>query len=243
MTRNNHIKAQETLNFLNDHPAIGGFIFPALSLLELSIVEVCKRGYCKPQRGCISIYHNAKNYRRFKTEFDKEFDGYTEAELEQQKPLIRIDVPYKRLFGETWKADHVEYWGELPFLVFTGRDFRPYHDRKRWTTCCGVEGCGRNFEDMIVDLGRKFKRKFGNFDETDFLTSKEKANHKREELFFFKPLKDRSGSLMVTNPKYKRVELSELNRRWAKWFSKTAYCKQNWSSTVKDVLNGKEVRC
>lgn len=150
MTRNNHIKAQETLNFLNDHPAFGGFIFPALSLLELSIVEVCKRGYCKPQRGCISIYYNPKNYRRFKAEFDKEFEGYTEAELKQQKSLIRIDVPYKRLFGETWKADHVEYWGELPFLVFTGRDFRPYHDRKRWTTCCGVEGCGQRSEVLMV---------------------------------------------------------------------------------------------
>jgi ferredoxin len=80
MTRNNHIKAQETLNFLNDHPAIGGFIFPALSLLELSIVEVCKRGYCKPQRGCISIYHNTKNYRRFKAEFDKEFEGYNHSQ-------------------------------------------------------------------------------------------------------------------------------------------------------------------
>jgi hypothetical protein len=43
MTRNNHTKAQETLNFLNDHPATGGFIFPALSLLELSIVEVCSK--------------------------------------------------------------------------------------------------------------------------------------------------------------------------------------------------------
>lgn len=145
-------------------------MFSALSLMHLSIVEVCKRGYCEPLKGCISIYYNEKNYRKFRNDFDKKFKEFTKEELKRQMPFVRIEIPYKKLFGESWKNDHIEYWGELTILMFIGKNFNLYYDRNKWLNCSGVEGCGRNFEDMIVDMGKKFKTRFGDFDDDAFLT-------------------------------------------------------------------------
>lgn len=72
----------------------------------------------------------------------------------------------------------------------------------------------------------------------DFLTPTEKKNHEKNFESFTKAINERRSQI-IPNPKYKRVEESEINRRWVKWFSKTEYGKKNWNRTLKDIMAGK----
>lgn len=240
---NKHLKVRKTLWDLSLHPALPDVIPGGLlSLIELDISLVCRNGYTEPFKdGCLEIFYTRENYEKYKEEFDKEFKEYAPEELKREKPLIRADVPYKKIYGYSWKADHIEYWGDICFMIFTGKDMNLWPDIKLWQHFSGVSAAGRTFEEMIVNLGKKFFKTFGNFTSDDFLTPAEKTNHKKEQFFFFVPIKHKKykASRMVSNPKYKRINSSEINRRWVKWFSKTPYGKKQWGETFQDVLAGK----
>lgn len=238
---NLHLQARDILYDLDNHPAIGSPMFTVLQLLTLDISDVDKRGMTKPHKGEISIRYTPQNYRKFKKEFDEEYKEYTAEELKAQKLLIPVYVPYEVVYGEPWKSDHIEYWGELPFVVYKNNNPKNWYDRKHWDTCEGVSTAGRTFEEMIVKLGRKYKRLFGDFDSYDFLTDKEKQNHQKEDPFIVDTKRKIKGdTYTITNPKYIHVLPSTLNLRWAKWFSKTAYGKKNWSATLKEALKNSE---
>jgi hypothetical protein len=235
-----HLKARDMIYDLARHPALPDSIFSLFRLMTIDIVQVCKHGYSEPMKGCLEIFNTPQNRKKYKEEFDKEFKEYTSEELKQEDTLIRADVPYEKIYGEPWKPDHIEYWGELSFCVFIGKDFKNWHVQTNWDMYSAVETGGRSFEDMIINIGRNFFKTFGKFSEEDFLTPAEKENHAKEKVFFFRPAK--LGSYLVRNPKYKRVEASEINRRWAKWYVKTEDCKKKWESSFKDIIAGKDPR-
>ena len=235
-----HLKAQKMLWFLEQHPALGAPIQKVQSFLDVFITQVCKNGYTELMRGKIDLKYTPQRYKQFKAEFDKEFKNYTEEELKTQKPIIYIDVPYEKVYGEKWAPDHIEYWGELSFSAFMGKDFKTELDYKKWQTLSGVEASGRSYQELVVNIGEKFKQIFGNFNSSKFLTPEERKNNKEQDLFLFLPFKGKKNmSQMKRNPEYIHVGPAELNRRWLVWFSKTPYCKKHWAPTVKSILSGK----
>jgi hypothetical protein len=233
-------KMNDALVFLDQHPALGGgSVFSLNSLLWYSAQEICKRGYMRLSDGEIDVHYTPHNYKRYKKLFDEEFKEI-EPEL---KTLARISVPYETHFGEPWKFDHVEYWGELSFVMFEGMDFKKYHDNSRWDHYSGTNTSGRSFEELIINTAKEFKKIFGDFSCEDFLTEEEKENHKIEKSIFFVKCRDNPKlSWMKHNSKYMRVTDAEFNRRWVKWFSKTPYAKKNWSKDCKLILSGKTTR-
>jgi len=238
-------KMNESIDFLSCHPALGGSIFTIHDSLWYSVQEVCKRGYSRLHNGEIDIHYTPDNYKKYKDLFDAEFKEYPEYE----KPLARISVPYETHFGEPWEFDHVEYWGELGFKMFIGNDFKKYFDPTKWGRYCGIEANGRSFEELIVNIAKRFKDIFGNFEGDDFLTKKELANHKKEIPFNFVPVKESDKldkkyaklkcSKMVHNKKYIDVNDAEINRMWVKWFAKTPYGKKTWKDSLDKILAGK----
>ena len=228
------LKARDALNFLEVHPAMNGIFTDVMSSLWFSIQTVCKRGYCEQARNAVRVYKNSKDAHRFKAEFEKELKDYNEEELKTQGPFVSIDVSYKKLFGEDWKFDHVEYWGELSFYMFQGKPTEKKNiDTKNWQTYCGVEAGGRTFEEMIVNITKKFKQAFGNFARDDFLTKKEKDNNKGKMPWHFKPYKRKGSTVrysrMVRNRDYMHINDAELNLRWQKWYKTTKHYKENWA--------------
>jgi hypothetical protein len=242
---NLHLKARDILWFLECHPAMGGSVFGGLSLLQLQIEKVDERGRIEPFKGLEDVYWTSENYKKFKKEFDKEFQECPPSKL-NPKRLISIQVPYEKVWGKKWSFDHIEYWGELNITAFTGKDFETFHDVKNWQILSGIETSGRSFEDLIVKIGSEFKEIYGDFTGQDFLTPKEKKNNKDKKLFLFKKATKNTNpeylhtSTMVRNPKYIHIEAGELNRRWWRWFSKTPYCKKKWGNTTKKIISGKE---
>jgi hypothetical protein len=243
------IKARDAINFLEWHPALQTFITPLFTSLYFSIQKVCKRGYHESCKRPMQIQIGEKIGMKYKEEFiaklkelKKEVD---EKDYKLQSRFVTIWKKYEDVFGEPWKFDHVEYWGELGFYMFHGNTKKkiPWNDRyKNWQGYDGVTSSGRTFEEMIIKLASKFKKRYGNFDSNDFLTKEEKANHKKEDLWLPPiPCKTHRGySTMKDNPKYINVSDAELNRRWVKWFSTTEYCKKNWGEEVERILSGKE---
>lgn len=232
-----HLKAQEALWFMEGHPAIGSPIFNFFSLFDLCITTVCKRGYTDFRKGGVKVYWNKENYAKFKEEFDAEFKHYSPEEL-KLKRLISIEIPYKTLYGEDWAPDHVEYWGEVSFVAFMGKNFKDEINHRKWQHLSGVEVSSTSFEGLIVKIGNEFKKLFGNFSGHDFYTAKEMKNNKGQSLFIDGE-KIANGRVMRRNPKYINLSAGEVNRRWWKWFSKTAYCKKNWARVASDILAGK----
>jgi hypothetical protein len=236
---NKHLKARDTLCDLSDHPALSlDTVYTPFQLLCVDIVQVCKRGYTEPRKGFLELFYTPKNYNLYKEEFDREFKDYTEEELKDNKGLIQTSVSYKKMYGEEWKPDHIEYWSELNFTVYMDKDLDKWFNRDNWGHFAGTETGGRSFEEMIINTGKEFFKVFGKFNEDDFLTKAEKKNHEKNQLFLTKDSK--KGSRLIHNPKYTRVEASEINRRWLKWFIKTDYAKDRWESTFNEVLTGKK---
>ena len=234
-----HLKAQEMIIRFERHPTM-----PPLSSLwnslDFSIQQVCKRGWMEPFRGMVDVSKTPANYKKYKDLFDKEMEEeYTGEELELGDSFVTIEVPYKEVYGEDWKPDHIEYWGDTTFKVFIGKDFDKDWDMKNWDNYAGVSASGRTFEEMIVNLGKKFFKTFGDFTESDFLTAAEKKNHEKYMPFYFKKCEDDRFSTMETNKKFKRVSAAEINRRWVKWFAGTEYGKENWGNDLKKILAGK----
>jgi hypothetical protein len=188
---------------------------------------VCKRGHYKPFRGLIGLYYNKENYKKYK----KLFDTAIKEDVPEpgMKIFTKIEVPYEKHFGEPWKFDHIEWWGELSFTLFTGKNVNKYYDIKDWGSYQGVSVTANSFEELVIATAAKFRKIFGNFSEEDFLTDREKKNHEKESPFDFTPLKNKKGyNEMKQNKKYLKVTAAEINQRWKKWFLKTDYAKKHW---------------
>lgn len=228
------IKSRNAILFLENHPAVTPF--GLFNCLTFSIHKVCKRGYdeCVKKMG-IEIRQNSKIAKKFKDKMKKEIDDFVKKYstksnknlINLEKQLITLNVSYQEAFGELWKFDHIEYWGELNFDVYYGDTSKEDSDFKDWISYSGIEDGGRTFEEMIVKLSNKFKKIFGSFSREDFLTEREKKNHEKQMPMIF------GKKTMKRNTKYIKVTDSQLNRRWLKWFSKTDYCKKNWPDILK----------
>ena len=231
-----HIRAQKMLWFFYCHPALECPIYGPFELLSIEIASVCKEGYTKPMKGMVNLYYTPKRYKKFKAEFDKEFKKCSEFEL-KCKSLISINVPYEKFYGKKWCPDHIEYWGSLSPIIFLGKDFKDQYNYKKWQRYSGVEAKGSNFEELIINIGTKFKKIFGDYNRDDFLTPKETKNNKGKHPFIFKEVKNSKiiGRVSKKNPEYIFLSMSETNRRWLLWFSKTPYCKKNWPKIIKDI--------
>jgi len=233
-------KYNNILSKLNQHPATScSLVYTVEQLLWHSLQEVCKHGYSHwAGKDGIHIPYNKKNYAKYKKYFDKELKESGEKDF---SALIYADVPYEVIYGEKWKFDHVEYWGEMSFVVFHGKDLSKYHDIREWQLYHGVDANGRTYEELLINIGKKFLKTYGEWTDEDFLTKKEYNNH--QKYFMFKNGKKYEnkdgfvGHTLERNPKYIRVETSEINRRWLKWFVTTDYCKKNWSDSFDEILN------
>jgi hypothetical protein len=226
------LKARDALWFLECHPASGEDVF---NLISFSIQKVCKRGYDEIAKRGVQIRQSSKFAKRYKDELKKEVDEFIKEHpkaFECEKHFISIDVPYKELFGEEWKFDRTEYWGNVSFKVFMGslKEKNAWMKQENWTSFEGFPAYTRTFEEMIIEFAKQFKKNLGDFCSEDFLTKTEKENHKKERVFVFAG--ERS---MKSNKKYIHVDRAELNRRWLKWFLKTEYCKKNWNDTFEKL--------
>jgi len=225
-------KANAARDFLDQHPACGGHLFSLNSHLWYSAQEVCKRGFSVAAK-IMTIYYTPKDYKRYKTLFDTECK---ESE-EKLSALTRIDVPYKEYFGEPWAFDHIEYWSEMGFVIFKGKDPNKSFDRKDWENFCGITASGRSFEEMVINTAKNFKRAYGNFSREDFLTVQEKKNQKNRVDRLCKGIKKGSFKAYVQKG-YPRVSDAEISLRWAKWYAKTPHGLKNWKDTLKEILHG-----
>jgi hypothetical protein len=225
------IQARDAIDFLSNHPAIPP-IFDLFQALRFSINPVCKRRYLEDTGYGIKVGITSKYAKRFKEEFAEELNQYTEEELKTQRSLVSIQVSYKELFGEEWKFDHIEYWGEMCFFVFNGEDISGIK-QENWETYEAIRRIKptRTFEEMIVNIAKEFKKIYGNFCEYDFLTKKEKLNHKKQlPLITVERINSANHKIsnLVSNPKYIKVTDAEINLRWYKWFKTTEYYKKNF---------------
>jgi hypothetical protein len=212
------LKARNALYKIEEHPAITS-LHGIQQCIWFSIQPVCKRGYSQESIRGVSVYNKGKNAKRFKEQFDLE--KKEDSKFYEQYPfLLKIDVPYEELFGELWKFDHIEYWGELTLKVYNPK---PTHnnDYDRWDNWAGPHSSGRTYEEMIINLWKALKKDYGDFGYNSFMTPEELKNNKENEIFFFKEVEDHPAygkcSEMVANPNFIRVLDAEKNIRWQKW--------------------------
>jgi len=239
-------QARDAIEFLGEHPAIAPDALFGRALY-FSIQDVCKRGYDRIVADLgVDIWPSSKHADKFKAEFEKEYKELEESYkdcpkdkmLKIEKRLAKISVPYKKLYGEPWKYDHTEYWGEMSFFIYHGKPKDWMKERSlsnpySWQAYGGLDMDfgARTFEELLIRMARKFKRQFGDFKADDFLTKKEKENHRKEESFFRIKLGKRPMYRLKRNPKYIEVGPAELNHRWAKWYLTTPYGKEHWGDS------------
>jgi len=223
---------KETVKRLNDlkwkverHPAKSPF-YNADGVIEWALTEVCKHG--RSDVSDVLVFYTKSSYRKYKDLFDEEKKECGDTDWR----FIRIYVPYERFFGHPWKFDHVEYWGEIPFSVFTGKiTKKPSYNFKEWCSCQLHSCSDRTFEGLCIKLYREFLRRMGRFECDDFLTKEERENHRTTPIFT-KKVERRYKS----NPTYIHVSDEVYNRRWLKWFLKTPYGKKNWASSFESLI-------
>ena len=241
-------KAVKALYFLEEHPAIAPNQLHG-RYLYFSIQDVCKRGYDKMVRNMgVDIWPTSPNASMFKEEFEKEYrrvekdyKNKPSKILKAEKRFVKIEVPYKKLFGELWKYNRTEYWGEMSFAVYHGnpkkemKDVTPY----TWQSYdAGINTSALSYEELVIKMANVFKKRFGNFERDYFLTPEEKRNHKKNEIFFQVKEKGSPFTRLKRNPAWIRVPDAELNHRWCRWFLLTPYGKKHWgdSKELKKII-------
>jgi len=218
------LKCRDAMYFLDCHPAMKDRSF--LQGLFFSIERVCKRSYNSGAKSDgIRVFWTEENEKKFSKEFAKEFKEYTKEDIKLQKSLISIQVSYKKMFGEEWKYDHIEFWGEQNVFI--------YDQNLGWQPFSGVSCGSRSFEEMVIELAIQLKKDFGNFNKYDFLTEIEKQNHKDEMPLISK------GKFLVRNKKFKIVSHEQLNLRWQKWFKITKKGKKYFEKDISTVKEKK----
>lgn len=230
----------EEIDSISGHPAAPSIVFPATDLVSYSLQEVCKMGYSETAKEGISVACTPKNiakYPQYRKEFEAELAEYKKED--PFKHLARIEIPYKDVFGEPWKFDHVEYWGEICFVLYRDSDLSKYINRLSWEICYCFGASGRSYEEMMIRLIRGFKKKLGECRDSNFYTEREK---KYEQVRRGMDIKERIKRINRSRNTMPHRNPAVINRRWMAEFLKTAYCQQTWIDTVKELLNKKVMK-
>ncbi|MFA7219177.1 MAG: hypothetical protein WC119_01510 [Synergistaceae bacterium] len=225
----NKIKAINSLNFLRQHPSLnpgisGNALFDGAWLY---ITKCCKRGIPENCKIAMSVYRGDEGWENVKSRFDKEYKD----DKETPKNLQSVLATYKEIYKEPWKFDHVEYWYETTFYIYTGNPYNRLDcmDYKKWDGFAAPQGGSNTFEEAIISQVYKCKRALGSFDkDKDFLTEAEKRNHEEQEMFINGDL-----SYIKRNPEYLEITSGIVNLRWLEWFIRTDYCNKKWTCSIK----------
>ena len=215
------IEAAKAVEFLDNHPAlVSPYLGDFFSCQSLAIYPVCKNGY---YAGDISVEIDPEHadWEKYKDRRDEDEDDF-------------VFIPYEEYFGESWKADRVEYFCEIDFFAYreTGDKEKDssyiYETLNNWMRYHGFCITGDSFEDVFIKAAKKVKEIYGDFDDhDDWLTEEEKKNHE-ENQFFLEGKKIEAGTVVKLNPQRIHVKPHVINRRWLMWFKETDYCKENW---------------
>lgn len=236
------LKAKEALDFIQSHPAVSPSDISDSCIgagVHFYIYECDTNHVCRyyGSEG-VRTYYSEENYIKYKELFDKEF----EEDKESPREFATIDVPYETIYGKKWEFDHIEYWWELSFFVYTGDTYLKgveKYDRKLWSAYGGPQGGSLTFEDMLIDMADKIKEVYGDFDSYQaFYTDAEKNNHEKVEWMISSPSKDKEGYKEITfNDKHVDISNGLMNVRWLKWFMETEYAKESWKSSFEEWSN------
>lgn len=224
------LEASKALDFLRNHPAFAFENGDSLcSGIWFSMEPCCKYGYTE-HAGIhgVTLYSSDPRFKDFD---DLLKEQYSEEELKNSSDFLSIEVPYERLFGEPWSYDHMEYWYEMTFFVFTGNPYKleNSYDAKFWSRYGGPEGSANTFEEMLIKVAKEVKEVFGDFNINDhFHTTAELLNQKNTEHVFWIPCDDSKCKRLEWNNKYVNVYNGLINLRWIEWFMTTDYAKKNW---------------
>ena len=234
------LKAVEALEKLREHPAIapevlGDSLFDGM---WFHMSKCCKNGQAEYPGNQDKVVHKGeKGWEKWKDLFEEEYKDDPMAEFQC------VSVPYEEYYGEPWVFDHVEYWYEIVFFVFTGNpyDVKENYDYKNWGRYGGPEGGANSFDEMLIQCWEDVKKVFGDYKWEDFDTPEEIANHEDHHAFllnglFGMPAEAEAeaeelpvGSVpLIRDEEYLDVTNAMYNLRWLDWFRKTDYCKKNW---------------
>lgn len=231
--QHNRVKSINALNFLRQHPSLNPEIFGS-SLFDgswLYITKCCKRGIPENCRIAMSVCRGDEGWENVRCRFDKEYKDDKETPKNSQSVL----ATYKEIYKEPWKFDHVEYWYETTFFIYTGNPYKRFDcmNYKNWSRYAAPSGSANTFEDAIINQALKCKRVLGSFDkDCDFLTDAEKKNHEEQEMFISGDL-----SCIKRNPQYLETTIGIINLRWLQWFITTDFCKKQWPCNTEHFKN------
>jgi len=154
-------KAQEALEFLEQHPAYDGSF---QSIFSYNIAGVCKRGKscCFPDEE-ITVRPEDPGAERFIKDFEDDYEEDIE-DFSKISPLWHILKPYPDVFGEPWKLDHMEYQWRMCFKVYQGCK-RLDFDSSHWDSYEFDHGRSLTFEGCLLDLYELTKENLGDFGE------------------------------------------------------------------------------
>ena len=191
----------------------------------------CKHGICESGgKHGITVYQGDDNFSKFN---DLLIEQWNEADLINPPDVLSVEVPYERVYGEPWSYDHMEYWYELTFFVFTGD---PWDEKESWkmenyARYAGPEGGANTFEEMLIKAAADVKEVFGDYQiYKSFYTKAEINNQENVAPMFSTPCTDHVGYSQITfNDNYVKISDGLINLRWLKWFIETDYAKKNWN--------------
>lgn len=227
-------QAIKALDFLRSHPAIswndGDSLF---SGLWFDMVECCKNGKssCVEHYG-IDVFKGEDGWEKWKYKFEQEYKD------DQDLTFQSVNVSYEEYYGEKWKFDHVEYWYELTFFVYTGDVYvddygvNSYLKQENWSRYSGPMGGATSFDKMLIDIANKVKEVFGDFNyvkiQSNLYTPEETEwMHKKYHNVKLTLKELNSDSFSKNNID---LHVGIMNLRWLKWFMETEYAKEQWGS-------------
>jgi hypothetical protein len=227
-------RAKESLDFLRAHPAIswdnGDSLF---SGMWFHMEECCKHGKSAyAGKFGIDVWEGMTGWERFKDKIDAEYAD------EPNYKFKRIVIPYEEYYGEPWAFDHVEYWYEITFFVYTGElwsndsGINSYLKHENWSRFAGPTGGANSFDEMLIDCATKVREVYGEFnkDNDSMLTVEEIAWRNRR--YSLDSPRDFLAEINDGTFRSKHIDIHDgiLNLRWLKWFITTDYAKENWRS-------------
>jgi len=226
--------ACQALEFLNEHPCFSRLMMGFWGNAGVWMSPECKHG--RDRLGPVYVEPDDPRYKEFAAKFaDKDFkDGDS------------LLLKHEEFFGEPWVFDHVDYGCELDFSVYVGplMDEMAPNAYTNWNLYHGIMVHARSMEDMLIQAATSVRDIFGDFDSYDsFLSIAERENHEKCGSKYLLPFDgDEGGRHLERNSDYISVPYGIYNRRWLKWFSKTAWCRdeQHWGAEF-DTLCGDDI--
>ena len=222
------LDAIEAWEFLSNHPAVNPGIFSnsVCDGLSYGMLAVCKNGFTDSvaEHG-VQVYMDDPIWgEKYRTELEKEWAKY-DITSDEEKQFTSVDIPYRELFGEPWKFDHVCFWWEMTFFVYEGDPYNLMEtlDYKKWNRHAGgMSHRGehpKSFEEMIIEIAEHVKKEFGSFDLwEDFYTPQEIVNHELEVPWFSGEKTTQNTIPIIFNDKRVDVTHGLINLRWLKWY-------------------------